>query len=50
MCRRTQTLGAALAAFGLGLILSALLGGGVLPVLLGVLFLAAGLLAVKQPY
>lgn len=49
MCRRTQTLGAALAAFGLGLILSALLGG-VLPVLLGVLFLAAGLLAVKQPY
>lgn len=42
MCRRTLLPGVALSAFGLGLLLGAVLGGGILCVLLGAVCLTAG--------
>lgn len=47
MCRRTLLPGAALAAFGLGLLLCVLLDGGFLCVLLGAVCLTAGCMICK---
>lgn len=48
MCRRTLLPGAVLLAFGAGLLLGALLGGGVCCVLLGAVLSMAGILLIQH--
>lgn len=48
MCRRTLLPGTVLIAFGAGLLLGALLEGGLCCVLLGVVLSMAGILIVQQ--
>ncbi len=47
MVRRKECIGAALAAFGVGLILSVLLQSGICPVLLGIGCIIAGAVCLK---
>lgn len=49
MCRRTVVLRAILLAFGTGILLGALLGGGICCVLLGIAAIVAGLCLCRFP-
>ncbi len=44
MCRRNQLLGCALAAIGVGALLSQLIGGGVVCVLIALVLIGAGMM------